>query len=146
MDKALVFGTKDCRFESYRGHLIASRCILALLSEGIAYMKVFVCEWVYSSVVERLTADQQVPGSIPGAPSFLVYVAYYLSGLAYRFLIGTCPDIAQLVERSTVEVADIEWSLVRFRVSGFFFGFHKVFWFVLGPFVIACFTHTSVIV
>ena len=30
------------------------------------------------------------------------------------------PDIAQLVERSTVEVADIEWSLVRFRVSGLF--------------------------
>ena len=24
-----------------------------------------------------------------------------------------------MVERSTVEVADIEWSLVRFRVSGF---------------------------
>jgi hypothetical protein len=22
MDKALVFGTKDCRFESYRGHLL----------------------------------------------------------------------------------------------------------------------------
>ena len=28
------------------------------------------------------------------------------------------PDIAQLVERSTVEFAVIEWSLVRFRVSG----------------------------
>ena len=26
-----------------------------------------------------------------------------------------------MVERSTVESADIEWSLVRFRVSGFFF-------------------------
>ena len=26
--------------------------------------------WVYSSAVERLTADQQVPGSNPGAPSF----------------------------------------------------------------------------
>ena len=24
--------------------------------------------WVYSSAVERLTADQQVPGSNPGAP------------------------------------------------------------------------------
>ena len=30
------------------------------------------------------------------------------------------PNIAQLVERSTVELADIEWSLVRFRVFGFF--------------------------
>ena len=30
------------------------------------------------------------------------------------------PNIAQLVERSTVVVAGIEWSLVRFRVFGFF--------------------------
>ena len=28
--------------------------------------------WVYSSAVERLTADQQVPGSNPGAPFFLL--------------------------------------------------------------------------
>ena len=28
------------------------------------------------------------------------------------------PNIAQLVERSTVDFADIEWSLVRFRVFG----------------------------
>ena len=33
---------------------------------------------------------------------------------------NTVPNIAQLVERSTVEIADIEWSLVRFRVFGFF--------------------------
>ena len=31
---------------------------------------------------------------------------------------GATPNIAQLVERSTVEKADIEWSLVRFRVFG----------------------------
>ena len=31
----------------------------------------------------------------------------------------TDPNIAQLVERSTVDVAVIEWSLVRFRVFGF---------------------------
>jgi hypothetical protein len=30
------------------------------------------------------------------------------------------PNIAQLVERSTVDAADIEWSLVRFRVFGLF--------------------------
>ena len=36
--------------------------------------------WVYSSVVERLTADQQVPGSNPGAPLFLeeFFAANYL--------------------------------------------------------------------
>ena len=34
-------------------------------------------------------------------------------------LIDTEPNIAQLVERSTVDLADIEWSLVRFRVFGF---------------------------
>ena len=33
----------------------------------------------------------------------------------------TVPDIAQLVERSTVDLAVIEWSLVRFRVSGCFY-------------------------
>ena len=35
-------------------------------------VRVFACAtlfvWVYSSAVERLTADQQVPGSNPGAP------------------------------------------------------------------------------
>ena len=34
--------------------------------------------WVYSSAVERLTADQQVPGSNPGAPCFRMYK--YLAG------------------------------------------------------------------
>ena len=39
-----------------------------------------------------------------------------------RFYTSYLQDIAQLVERSTVEAsADIEWSLVRFRVFGFFF-------------------------
>jgi hypothetical protein len=33
----------------------------------------------------------------------------------------TDPNIAQLVERSTVDVAAIEWSLVRFRVFGLLF-------------------------
>ena len=28
------------------------------------------CGWGYSSVVEHLTADQEVPGSSPGAPLF----------------------------------------------------------------------------
>ena len=33
--------------------------------------------WVYSSAVERLTADQQVPGSSPGAPfSHSIHIAY----------------------------------------------------------------------
>lgn len=33
---------------------------------------------------------------------------------------GPAPAIAQLVERQTVEVTDICWSLVRFRVAGLF--------------------------
>ena len=36
------------------------------------------------------------------------------------------PNIAQLVERSTVETAGIEWSLVRFRVFGFFSSGRKI--------------------
>ena len=38
----------------------------------------------------------------------------------------TDPNIAQLVERSTVDVAVIEWSLVRFRVFGYFADFGLV--------------------
>ena len=37
------------------------------------------------------------------------------------------PDVAQLVERSTVEFAGIEWSLVRFRASGAFQSFSSSF-------------------
>ena len=77
--------------------------------------------WVYSSAVERLTADQQVPGSNPGAPFFSM--KYPERNLGFEDLneessVDYKPDIAQLVERSTVEFAVIEWSLVRFRVSG----------------------------
>ena len=32
---------------------------------------------MYSSAVERLTADQQVPGSNPGAPFFFITVDYF---------------------------------------------------------------------
>ena len=32
---------------------------------------------------------------------------------------GVKPAIAQLVEHLTVELAEIKWSLVRFRVAGF---------------------------
>ena len=39
----------------------------------------------------------------------------------FRVPTGVLPAIAQLVERSTVELAGIEWSLGRFRVAGFFF-------------------------
>ena len=39
----------------------------------------------------------------------------------FFFCKGQQPNIAQLAERSTVDFADIEWSLVRFRVFGFFF-------------------------
>ena len=80
---------------------------------------------VYSSVVERLTADQQVPGSNPGAPLFLrfcsskCYAKKKTLLSAAKTYVVYAPDIAQLVERSTVDCAGIEWSLVRFRVSGF---------------------------
>ena len=42
--------------------------------------------------------------------------------LDYLSAFHTDPNIAQLVERSTVELAGIEWSLVRFRVFGVFNG------------------------
>ena len=64
MDKALVFGTKDCRFESYRGQFSTFFTLTRYL-EFVGYL---CTVGVYSSAVERLTADQQVPGSNPGAP------------------------------------------------------------------------------
>ena len=47
-----------------------------------------------------------------GGVLLVVYVLLLFASLLLM------PDIAQLVERSTVEFAVIEWSLVRFRVSG----------------------------
>ena len=35
---------------------------------GLCYFAASPGRWVYSSAVERLTADQQVPGSNPGEP------------------------------------------------------------------------------
>ena len=36
--------------------------------QGNLWLLASLSPWVYSSAVERLTADQQVPGSSPGAP------------------------------------------------------------------------------
>jgi hypothetical protein len=46
-------------------------------------------------------------------------VKYKLRTIRHLFVCHLpVPNIAQLVERSTVDLADIEWSLVRFRVFG----------------------------
>ena len=42
---------------------------------------------VYSSAVERLTADQQVPGSNPGAPFFIYQSTSALPGRQWGLLI-----------------------------------------------------------
>ena len=38
--------------------------------QGNLWLLASLSPWVYSSAVERLTADQQVPGSNPGEPFF----------------------------------------------------------------------------
>ena len=43
---------------------------------------------VYSSAVERLTADQQVPGSNPGVPSFLSFFLSLLRPMLFAFLVS----------------------------------------------------------
>ena len=59
---------------------------------------------------------------ITSRSTFLAYHALRARPPASRlYSIFTEPNIAQLVERSTVEIAGIEWSLVRFRVFGLFF-------------------------
>ena len=58
-------------------------------------------------------------GSPLGAASFFSACFSYVNVLKVLLCVVLLfPDIAQLVERSTVEPAVIEWSLVRFRVSG----------------------------
>ena len=43
------------------------------------YFGVVICEWGYSSVVEHLTADQEVPSSNLGAPlRFLFMIPLFL--------------------------------------------------------------------
>ena len=50
--------------------LRAARRILASFNPEKAQQRVDMAVWMwgYSSVVEHLTADQEVPGSNPGAP------------------------------------------------------------------------------
>ena len=62
-------------------------------------------------------------GSNPLAVAVFCVLSFFsrdLIVLGQRGKLKTEPNIAQLVERSTVEFAGIEWSLVRFRVFGFF--------------------------
>ena len=73
-----------------------------------------------SIVVSISACHADDPGSIPGRGVFLTFAAPCVFLLVWLLLgaLQLLPDIAQLVERSTVENAAIEWSLVRFRVSG----------------------------
>ena len=49
-------------------------CVLAFAVHIIcAACEVWSVQWGYSSVVEHLTADQEVPGSNPGAPFLLFF-------------------------------------------------------------------------
>ena len=43
--------------------------------------------WGYSSGVEHLTADQEVPGSNPGAPCLFFFFSFYLQWKLYLLLI-----------------------------------------------------------
>ena len=48
------------------------------------YFRVVRCEWGYSSVVEHLTADQEVPSSNLGAPLFFLFCCilwHYTEGI-----------------------------------------------------------------
>ena len=74
-------------------------------------------------MVERELRKLKVAGSIPvvGCADRIRLVS--LRALRSCISLGHngSPNIAQLVERLTVEAADIEWSLVRFRLFGQFF-------------------------
>ena len=59
MDKASVYGTGDCRFESYQGHFVSWSGVL-----------VIVCFGVYLSVVHIVTKSMRPSSSVGRAPAF----------------------------------------------------------------------------
>ena len=72
--------------------------------------------------VSRLLRMQKAPGSNPGESMFSPSL---IDQFSWNYIVSlTCvvniPAVAQLAERSTVDRAGIEWSLVRFRSAGFF--------------------------
>ena len=72
-------------------------------------------------MVERSLSMREALGSMPRFSTFLVPRNRILFADVIRLGRRVCiPNIAQLVERSTVDEAGIEWSLVRFRVFGVF--------------------------
>ena len=80
MDKASVFGTEDCRFESYRGHFGPTVILHQCCSFSPVYSKEQAFEGirkqgaVIAQLGERQTEDLEVPGSIPGHGKFSHFV------------------------------------------------------------------------
>ena len=93
MDKASVFGTEDCRFESYRGQILAQ----TWSSEQQYFFSVYnLCEVRLGSVVQAgmpLFGNKKVKGWIVGAitPILVVHEEVFSSCAAAR--------LAQSVER-----------------------------------------------
>ena len=68
LDRMSAYGADGRRFESCRECFVMID--FATSEHCVPLQDNPLSAWVYSSVVERLTADQQVPGSNPGAPLF----------------------------------------------------------------------------
>ena len=74
-------------------------------------------------MVERSLSMREALGSMPRFSIFFTIQGTSELGEYRRLFVSHVGFalIAQLVERSTVDVAAIEWSLVRFRVFGLLF-------------------------
>ena len=76
MDKASVFGTEDCRFESYRGQFFPpsgrEKSLWKSLLHSIVDLSAAsqISRAVIAQLGERQTEDLEVPGSIPGHGTF----------------------------------------------------------------------------
>ena len=69
MDKASVFGTEDCRFESYRGQFFSLYEVLCgRLSIGLAEKEAL--RWSYGVTVSTLDFESSDGGSNPPGTSF----------------------------------------------------------------------------
>jgi hypothetical protein len=77
--------------------------------------------WVYSSAVERLTADQQVPGSNPGAPYYTdgASLCVYIHMVLHKSVIFYYVRISGLVVEYIVA---IDVTRVRFPADAFWIG------------------------
>ena len=72
VNTCIVYTAAQCKCQKYTDlHVCIRFHIISAVTGGVCV------QWGYSSVVEHLTADQEVPGSNPGAPFLLFFFFFF---------------------------------------------------------------------